>query len=103
MNKYMLAAASILLAGSASAADLPSRKKAPAMTATAPVFTWTGAYAGVTAGGAWFTSNGSDTAFVGGGTLGYNYQYANNIVVGVEGSSKDRLGSIRLCLHDRVC
>ena len=40
MNKFMLAAAaSVLLAGSASAADLPSKKMAPVMTPVAPVFT----------------------------------------------------------------
>lgn len=86
MNKFMLAAAaSVLLAGSASAADLPSKKMAPVMTPVAPVFTWTGAYVGVTAGGAWFNGKGSDAGFMGGGTLGYNYQLANNIVIGVEG------------------
>ena len=79
----LAAAASVLLAGSASAADLPSKKMAPVMTSVAPVFTWTGAYVGVTAGGAWFNGKGSDAGFVGGGTLGA--KLANNIVIGVEG------------------
>lgn len=87
MTKYALAAiASILVAGSAVAADLPSRKVAPAYVApVAPVFTWTGAYAGVTAGAAFMNKGGSDAGFVGGGTIGYNYQLPNNIVLGVEG------------------
>jgi len=82
----------------ATAADLPG---------FAPVWNWTGFYAGLNAGGAWGTSNldatvtggfgppnqtlvsGLDTlrlspnGFTGGGQLGYNYQ-VGNIVWGLE-------------------
>ncbi len=89
-----LTASSLLLASSAFAADLPS-KKAPA--AMAPIamprsFTWNGVYGGLNgalaAGN--FTNEGKD-AFgnPSGGALGftggYNYQMPNNWVLGVEG------------------
>jgi outer membrane immunogenic protein len=91
----------------ASAADLPL-KAAPMM---APVYSWTGFYIGLNAGGAWTESNpttstvfsptgyfalsstvsitgvGSQninrTSFTGGGTAGYNWQ-AGRAVVGIE-------------------
>lgn len=92
----------------ATAADLPVRK-APVAYA-APVFSWTGFYAGVNAGYAWsnsgsfgnvdvnstvipdfsragdgfdFVGNSDSGSFTGGGQVGYNYQMAN-IVVGLE-------------------
>jgi outer membrane immunogenic protein len=50
MRKLLLASAAVLLAGgTASAADLPSRKTAPVAPVYAPVFTWTGFYAGLNA------------------------------------------------------
>ncbi|MDE2577976.1 MAG: porin family protein [Hyphomicrobiales bacterium] len=80
------------LAGSAFAADLPSRRTAVAPympVAVAPVFTWTGAYVGLNGGG-WLNSsrfalggyNQGGGALIG-GTLGYNWQM-NNFVFGVE-------------------
>ena len=44
------ALAASTIAGAAYAADLPSRKVAPAYVAPAPVFTWTGFYIGVNGG-----------------------------------------------------
>lgn len=107
----------VLLAGAAAAADLPSRRPAPAPYVAVPVFTWTGFYIGVNAGygfsdsnrntigtgavanGAAFGTgatpvipvagafpgfgNNDRDGFVGGGQIGYNYQFGN-IVLGVE-------------------
>ena len=83
-------------ASAASAADLPV--KAP-VYAPPPVWSWTGFYLGVNAGGSIGrdpttlntpTENlGSATlspaGFIGGGQLGYNYQFAPNWVAGIEG------------------
>ena len=77
------------------AADLPSRKMAPpAYVAPAPLFTWTGLYVGLNGGG-WINNSRMDTiAGVSGklgggggligGTLGYNWQTASRVVIGVE-------------------
>jgi len=55
MKKILLSAVSLaILYGSALAADLPSMKSAPVAT---PVLSWTGAYAGLNAGGTWGNSN----------------------------------------------
>ena len=109
MKKLLLAgvaAATMLAAGSAFAADLPSRKYAPvAPVVVAPVFTWTGFYVGVNAGYGWNTNNNNnafnyyapvasqylwtgggsnnDGGFVGGGQIGYNYQIGQ-FVIGAE-------------------
>lgn len=80
-----------LLSTSAFAADLPSRKVAPAAPVTyAPAFTWTGFYVGANAGYGFgqITKAGTlfndPSGFVAGGQIGYNYQM-NNIVFGLEG------------------
>jgi outer membrane immunogenic protein len=97
-----------LSCSAATAADLPARK-APVPYA-APVFSWTGFYAGVNAGYAWngggdfdhvdvnstvvpgfsraadgfdFLGNSNKGSFTGGGQIGYNYQMGN-IVLGLE-------------------
>jgi outer membrane immunogenic protein len=100
-----------LSATAASAADLAARTytKAPMM---APVYSWTGFYLGLNAGGAWSDSNATTstvfspvgyfattsvpaigtvgnqnlnrTSFTGGLTGGYNWQI-NNAVIGIEG------------------
>jgi outer membrane immunogenic protein len=106
----LLAATALTTAGisAASAADLPSRAAPAPVFAPVPVFTWTGFYAGVNAGWGW--NNGDDATsvavpaeavgvgsvagtitfedddddgFVGGGQIGYNYQFGT-FVVGVE-------------------
>jgi len=88
----IVAALSVFALGSAAvAADLPRRSVAPApYVAQAPVFTWTGLYAGVNAGYAWGTPKGAADATFGsidgaqvGGTVGYNHQMGQ-IVLGVE-------------------
>ena len=96
------------LAGSAFAADLPSRKEAPVYLAPTPVFSWTGFYVGGDIGAAFsatltnpaYTYNASyipwtghsfnSSGFMGGGYLGYNYQLNQNFVVGLEGDFQAR-------------
>lgn len=90
---------SIALATTAFAADLPNTKgPAPFLPPPPPVFSWTGIYVGVNAGlsGGNFNKNflfdgfydGSEAArssgFSGGGQIGINYEFANNIVIGAE-------------------
>lgn len=93
MNKFSIAAGAglALIASAAVAADLPRRTApvAPAFTA-APVFTWTGFYAGVNAGYGFGNPKGAGSAvwdntngFVGGGQIGYNQQF-NQFVLGIE-------------------
>ena len=78
---------SLLIAGGASAADLP-RRAAPPLPPALPVFTWTGFYVGANAGYGFrggsstytdatygtVTESGGRGGFVGGGQIGYNYQ-----------------------------
>jgi len=91
-----------MIAGGAQAADL--RLKAPPMVA-APVYSWTGCYAGAHLGGGWnhqqvtasnfsygvpsgpvSATNALDTSSgIFGGQAGCNYQFAGNWVVGVQG------------------
>jgi outer membrane immunogenic protein len=106
MKKFLIAGAATLMASTAIAADLPSRTRAPAPMPMAPMFTWTGFYVGVNAGGVWseaksrqignpalvnafvatnapLTTTNTINGFTGGGQIGYNQQ-VGNIVVGLE-------------------
>lgn len=96
------------------AADLPSMKAPPAYVPL-PVFSWTGVYAGVNAGGTWgeshvarfgaaglvddplwfpaapfaasatgAVSTNTGGGFIGGGQIGYNFQFGSSFLVGVE-------------------
>src|SRR5271166_3862868 len=90
----------------AQAADLPTRKEAPAPVFVPPPFTWTGFYIGLNAGGIWSSGSRSVTffnpasafflsgyepgglgsgqsGFIGGGQAGYNWQ-TGAFVLGVE-------------------
>jgi outer membrane immunogenic protein len=90
----MAAAVLALAAGSALAADLPSRKAPPVYIAPPPLFTWTGVYIGGQIGygfgtnhsgipGLLYTSS-SPEGVLGGAHVGYNYQ-VNQFVFGLEG------------------
>ena len=114
------ALALVLTAGSALAADLPSRKGPPMLPPPPPPPMWTGFYVGLNAGYTFGNSNSITTGafptfgnaglgcgligqcpssaalsansvisanndgFIGGGQIGYNWQFYNNFLVGVE-------------------
>ena len=90
MKKLVLSA--VVLAafgGQALAADLPAQTytKAPAYTAPALIYNWTGFYIGGHVGGAFAGNNGlqgNDARFMGGVQGGFDYQFAPNWVMGVE-------------------
>lgn len=108
MKKILLASvAALTFAGAASAADLRAPIRAPVV---APVYNWTGCYIGGFIGGAWNAENVSvldnngynnavynvgpfdrwnydlDSSFIGGGTLGCNWQpIGSPLVLGLEG------------------
>ena len=101
---FLASVGAIALAGSALAADLPSRAPPPVYLPPVPIFTWTGIYLGGQIGYAWgnnsggtfvagdglgdiFTANfsGSPQGVIGGAHVGYNYQI-NQWVLGLEGS-----------------
>jgi len=78
------------VAGVANAADLPPRpytKAPPPVTAPAIVYNWTGFYIGGHLGGTFSGDNSlqsSDARFMGGVQGGFDYQFANNWVMGLE-------------------
>ncbi|WP_245411148.1 outer membrane protein [Methylovirgula ligni] len=90
---------------SASAADLPSIKEAPAYVPPPPVLSWTGFYVGAEGGYAWGESYQSQDGATtdtyhprggfGGGTVGYNWQFSQ-FVLGLETdfSGGDIVGSL---------
>ncbi len=90
MKKTLLGAVALAaLTGQAFAADIPARtySKAPAYTAPAVVYNWTGFYIGGHVGGAFAGDNalqGSDARFLGGVQAGFDYQFAPNWVIGAE-------------------
>ncbi|MDR7142497.1 outer membrane protein [Rhizobium sp. BE258] len=80
------------LAGiSAQAADLTPPPAPVEPEAITPVFTWSGPYIGAEGGYSWttFDPDGASNVDANGGILGgfagYNYQFDNNWVIGVEG------------------
>src|SRR5450631_330556 len=90
MRRILLgAAAMIVVAVPALAADLQARKyiKAPAYTAPEAVYNWTGFYIGGNLGGAFAGNNslqGGNARFMGGVEGGFDYQFAPNWVMGAE-------------------
>jgi len=98
------AVSAIAFTQNATAADIPV--KAPVAPVPAPIYSWTGFYVGVHAGWGWSSStvtvtpspafvsaSGYEThsfdqnsdGFIGGGQIGYNWQFAPNWMVGIEG------------------
>jgi len=87
-----------LLAGSAAAADLSTRYPVKAAVVPVQMFSWTGFYIGGNVGWGWASNSfdyavpgasfaydvGNTNGFFGGLQGGYNYQFANNVVIGVE-------------------
>jgi outer membrane immunogenic protein len=109
MKKLLLSAVSLaVLTGSAIAADLPTRKEP--LPAPPPSFTWTGLYGGVNVGygfsannagyGSWaapsvnVANSGSGmlmtnaSGVLGGGQIGYNYQWNPYLVLGFEADAQ---------------
>jgi len=99
IRKLLLASVgAVALAGSALAADLPSRAPPPVYVPPVPIFTWTGVYIGGQIGYAWGNQNitwgdgfGAFGSFsepangvIGGAHVGYNLQLGQ-WVVGLEG------------------
>ena len=107
MTKLTVASVVLALAaGSAFAADLPSRKAPILPPPPAPTFTWTGLYGGVNIGYGFGNSNSETgslgyigagaplgsawsvpqdlSGVLGGGQVGYNYQFSPWLVVGLE-------------------
>jgi outer membrane immunogenic protein len=90
MKRSLLSSAAMLaLAAPAAAADLPARAytKAPAYTAPAVVYNWTGFYIGGHIGGGFgggTSIQGTGGRFLGGVEGGADYQFAPNWVVGAE-------------------
>src|SRR5262245_25749478 len=89
MKRLVLAAASVLaLTAPAAAADMrPVAKAPPAPPPIVQVYNWTGFYIGGHIGGAFAgndTLSGNNGRFLGGGQVGFDYQFAPNWVAGVE-------------------
>ena len=98
MKRFLLATVALAaLSAPAAAADLATKYPVKAV-AVVPVFSWTGFYIGANVGygGDSFTydvdvlgtpvaaASVTSSGFFAGGQIGYNYQFANNIVLGLE-------------------
>src|SRR5271166_1224614 len=99
LRRILLASVgAVALAGTAVAADLPTRAPPPIYVPPVPIFTWTGVYVGAQIGYAWGTVNAhagdlfgdfrtfslNNDGVIGGGHIGYNLQL-NQFVIGLEG------------------
>src|SRR5271166_3049978 len=99
LRRILLASVgAVALAGTAVAADLPTRAPPPIYVPPVPIFTWTGIYVGGQIGYAWGTSNTNigdnfgdfisfstnNSGVIGGAHVGYNLQLSQ-FVIGLEG------------------
>jgi outer membrane immunogenic protein len=94
MKKFLLASvAAVAMVGSASAADLGSRRAVVDTAVVAPVFNWSGVFVGAQVGYGWgrnarvvagggFANNYNSNGILGGVHVGYNAQF-NMFVLGV--------------------
>lgn len=89
-----LALCALTLAAPVSAADIPTKAPAPIVQPLPALYNWTGFYVGLYGGGGWGQHNRSTPGFNNsynssgaliGATAGYNWQFNNPLVVGVEG------------------
>jgi outer membrane immunogenic protein len=73
--------------GTAYAADaVVEQPPAAPVPEVVPVFSWTGVYLGANVGYGWANAGpDDDNGFVGGGQIGYNYEFSNHLVLGIEG------------------
>src|SRR5438445_12274563 len=102
MKKLLLASSALMFAGPAFAADLPARMSVKAPVVAAVPYSWTGCYVGAHAGYGWGTTDFYDPAGnfalaagttvrakregpLAGGQIGWNYQFASNWEVGLQG------------------
>ncbi|MBN8981363.1 MAG: porin family protein [Rhizobiales bacterium] len=105
MKTFLIAAVFAVFATGTQAADIPARIYTKAPLAPVVSYSWTGCYAGGNAGGSWHRieqAANSNTAgvpfvpplpfgssdggaFIGGVQIGCDYQFAGNLVVGVQG------------------
>ena len=105
MKNIITAFAFALVASTAIAADAVQETPQAPVTAETPLFSWTGFTAGVQGGYNWnnqginfagiIVTPEFDADFDGallGGFVGYNYQFANNWVVGIEGDFEGNWG-----------
>ena len=120
MKRALLSTAAVVaLTAGASAADLgrpvAMPVKAPVVFAT--VYNWTGPYLGIVGGGGWgnsrlyaanprvnFSRSFSPSGGFVGGTLGYNWQFNNSFVIGLEGDmSWAGIRASRMCTQTSWC
>ena len=94
MKVLLIAGAAALMSTSAFAADVVTQEPVAPEVVEAPISTWDGAYIGALGGAGWLksdydfnpgTSHRTQSGGVIGAFAGYNYQFENNFVLGIEG------------------
>ena len=90
------------------AADMPT--KAPPAPVSPPPYNWSGLYVGANFGGAWTSGNlnipannfhGGITEFIGGGQVGYNFQFVTYCLAS-RVISTEPLSAIRRCRRQHL-